>query len=148
MHYKRLIILRQPSTDGWDDLCKQESAKYGNLPITLPVPQNEYENAQIFEITKRYFQGYGAWLGFNETGYGLTIDGPGDRQAMRIFGGGKWSSSANNNGVVCVFMDYTSLDDSVCTTVSLYRINYTLTGLPKSKGWYMYFDNLLIFESF
>ena len=119
MHYKVLPGGRIPSTDGWDDLCKQESAKYGYLPITFPVPQNEYENAQIYEIVKRHAEYTGAWLGFNKTAYGLTINGPGDRQAMRNGGGGIWTSSANANQVVCVFLDYTSLDDSVCTTVSL-----------------------------
>ena len=116
MHYKIFNPLNRDATEGWDK-CEQESAKYGYLSITFPVPRNKYENAQIFEIIQRHELG-GVWLGLNKTDYGLTMDGHGDRQSMGSLDS-TWSSISTSNHVMCVFMDYTSLEDSVCTTVSL-----------------------------
>ena len=116
MHYKIFDALNKDATEGWDK-CEQESAKYGYLPITFPVPRNENENAQIFEIIQRHELG-GVWLGLIKTDYGLTMDGDGDRLSMGSLHN-KWSSTSTSNHVMCVFMDDTSLEDSVCTKVSL-----------------------------
>ena len=101
--------------------CQDEAAKYGNLfPITLPTPANEYENAQFYEILKSTGKTR-LWLGVKKTAYGFTIDGDGDRQLMNRDGYGSWSEDAQA-ALMCVFVDYTDLSNSVCTKVSVFYL--------------------------
>ena len=93
----------------------------GNVPklseFRASTKDVRFRNAQIFEIIQRHELG-GVWLGLIKTDYGLTMDGDGDRLSMGSLHN-KWSSTSTSNHVMCVFMDDTSLEDSVCTTVSL-----------------------------
>ena len=99
--------------------CEDEAAKYGHLfPITLPTPTNEYENAQFYEILKSTTKSQ-LWLGVKKTEYGFTIDGAGIRQIMNRDGYGSWSDGTQAE-LMCVFVDYTDLSNSVCTKVSFF----------------------------
>ena len=93
--------------------CDAEASKYKktgyeDIPITLPAPKNDAENAQMFQMLQASpFQGI--WLDF----------AVGKRQAMRKSGSGGWSDNESpTNALICVFVDYTDLSDSVCTHVS------------------------------
>ena len=105
--------------------CEDEAAKYGNLfPITLPTPTNEYENAQFYEILKSTTKTK-LWLGVKKTEYGFTIDGDGNRQLMDRANYGSWSEDPQA-ALMCVFVDYTDLSNSVCTKVSVFYFLFYL----------------------
>ena len=111
VHYK--LVKYTATLTEVENGCDAEASKYKktgyeDIPITLPAPKNDAENAQMFQMLQASpFQGI--WLDF----------AVGKRQAMRKSGSGGWSDNEeSDNSLVCVFVDYTDLSDSVCTTVS------------------------------
>ena len=95
--------------NGCDDEAKKyQKPGYEDIPITLPAPKNDVENTHLFQLLQQSPL-QGIWLDF----------AVGKRQSMRKSGKGAWSDhEESDNALICVFVDYTDLSDSVCTTVS------------------------------
>lgn len=112
MHFK--ILSPFASKTEVENGCDAEASKYKktgyeDIPITLPAPKNDVENAHIFQLLQLSPILQGIWLDF----------AVGKRQSMRRSGSGGWSDNEeSDNALICVFVDYTDLSDSVCTTVS------------------------------
>lgn len=119
LHYK---ILHQTSSKEFVEyfkLCEEEAKKYRqagykDIPITMPDPMDDYQNIQIYQILQKTIL-RGIWLDFQ-----YYSKGDGKKRSMRKNELGNWSDNEEiDNGLMCVFVDYTDLTNSVCTTVSL-----------------------------
>ena len=103
--------------------CEEEAKKYRqagyeDIPITMPDPTDDYENIQMYQILQKTTL-RGIWLDFQYSakgGGGITAK----KRSMRKNEFGYWSDNEEtDNGLMCVFVDYTDLTNSVCITVSL-----------------------------
>ena len=120
LHYK--IVNFSSSKEDVERLkgCDEEAKKYRqagykDIPITMPNPTDDSENIQIYQILHNTNL-RGIWLDFQY----YSNDGGDKKRSMRNREFGHWSDNEEtDNGLMCVFVDYTDLTNSVCTTVSL-----------------------------
>jgi hypothetical protein len=111
IHYKIVKEMGATIKDA-ETLCKEEQKKYNNIPIDLPDPKNVYENSQFYEILSEIYL-EGIWLGH--------IDYSWKRLVMMAESDGMWSDTTGPMlGLMCAFVDYTDLSDSICTTATMY----------------------------
>ena len=116
IHYKILQTSINPYVVGFSG-CSGEVSKYRQLgyediPITMPNPTSVFENRQIYRILQKTSLN-GIWLD-------LIDFNTGTRRSMRKDSNTAWSNNnERDNGLMCLFVDYTDITNSVCTTVSL-----------------------------
>ena len=116
IHYKILQTSINPYEVGFSgcsgEVSKYRQPGYEDIPITMPNPTNIDDNNKIYRILQKTLLN-GIWLDskdfFNNR-----------RRSMRKNQGSLWSDkNEKDNGLMCVFVDYTDITNSVCTTVSL-----------------------------